>query len=132
MIYNLRQYLETNIPSVLFVSNGFRPNSPAECVAVIQNSGEAEPWYDRQDVAIQILSRAKTSVVARENIMLVYNQLLHRFGLMLPTTTVRGIVYPAIKTYRFVPNQVPGYLGVDNENGEMWSVNFTTTTTLLQ
>ena len=99
-----------------------------------QTGGEVQHDINRSDPVVQFLSRAGSSIVAKKQIDDVYELLKNKLGVLLPAKTidegtVREIVYPAVKTYRIVPNQLPGYIGADNTNHEMWSVNFTITTT---
>jgi hypothetical protein len=128
MIYNLVEYCSVQLPSINFTANGFNPDSPIECVAISQTGGDPAPWYDRNDYSVQILSRASSAPVAKENADSVFNLLKKRFGLQLPSVTVNSILYPAITTYQFVWRQEPSYIGADDENLEMWSFNLTVTT----
>ena len=94
-----------------------------------QTGGDVVHHYDRSDLAVQFLSRAGSSVVAKEQIDDVYELLKNKLRILLPEKTVKAKVYPAVQTYRIVPMQVPGYIGADDVNLEMWSVNFIITTT---
>jgi hypothetical protein len=129
MIYNLVEYCTTQLPSINFIANGFSPGSSIESVAIIQSGGDPNPWYDRNDYAIQVLSRAKDVTVAKANADSVFNLLTKKFGVELPSVTVNSVLYPSIITYRFRENQIPSYIGTDDENLEMWSFNLTVTTT---
>ena len=128
MIYNLGAYLVTQLPAIDFVINGWIKSSPANSVMLRQTGGDVIHHYDRSDYAVQFLSRAESSVAAKEQIDAVYNLLKNKLGILLPAKTVNAIVYPEVQTYRIVPMQVPGYIGADNANLEMWSVNFIVTT----
>ena len=129
MIYNLLQYLKTNLPTIDFVANGWNPDSDQDTVMISETGGDPKHWYDRTDWAVQILSRGKNTNIAKENADDVYNLLKNRFGLTLPQVIVNGVVYEAIKTYQISPLQTPSYLGATPENLEMFSFNLTITTT---
>ena len=129
MIYNLTGYLVTQLPAIKFVANGWVKTSPVESVMLRQTGGDVVHHYDRSDFAVQFLSRAESSVIAKELIDDVYEKLKNKLRILLPAKTVNAIVYPAVQTYRIVPVQIPGYIGADNANLEMWSVNFIITTT---
>ena len=128
MIYNLTAYLVTNLPAVDFVANGWTEESPANSVLVRQTGGDVVHHYDRTDFAVQFISRAESAVVAKEQIDDVYDLLKNKLGVLLAAKTINTVVYPAVQTYRIVPMQAPGYIGADDVNGEMWSVNFIITT----
>jgi len=128
MIYNLMGYLITQLPAIDFVANGWVEASPVNSVLLRQSGGDFANWYSRKDFAIQILSRAETSVVAKEQIDDVFDLLKNKLRLLLPAKTVNSVVYPAVQTYQTSPVQVPGYIGADEANLEMWSVNFRITT----
>ena len=128
MIYNLTSYLATQLPTIDFVVNGWVKGSPSDSVMLRQTGGNIEHWYPRKDFAIQILSRAETSVVAKEMIDDVFDLLKNKLQLLLPAKTVNSVVYPAVQTYQTSPVQVPGSIGADEANLEIWSVNFIITT----
>ncbi len=128
MIYNLMAYVILKLPLLNFVPNGWSKNSPVNSVMLRQTGGVVQHHYDRSDFAIQFLSRAESSIIAKEQIDSVYNLLKNQLNILLPAKTINLIVYPAVQTYRIVPIQIPGYIGADDINMEMWSVNFTITT----
>ena len=129
MIYNLVQYLTTELVTTSFVANGWMANSPQNSVLVKQSGGDVKHFYERSDWRVQILSRAENIVTSKEQIELVYAKLKNKFGLLLPQVTVNGIIFAAVKTYQISPIQVPGYLGADEMNLEMWAFNLIITTT---
>lgn len=128
MIYNLVQYLLTNLTSINFVANGFNPESDQDAVMVRETGGEPQHWYDRTDWAVQVISRSKNVAIAQLNAYSVYNLLKNKFGLLLPEATVGEDVYSAIQTYQVSPLQTPNYLGADDKHLEMFSFNLTITT----
>ena len=126
--FNLKQYLINEIPAITFISNGYSPNSPQECVAVIGTGGSTQHNFDRTDWSVQILSRADSKFQARRNSYDVYEKLKNRFGLTLPAVTVGGVLYESFIAWQIIPIQVPGYIGADNNSREMFSFNITLTT----
>ncbi len=128
MIFNLVQYLRNNLTSLTFSVNGFDPDSVEDQLMVSETGGEPQHWYPRTDWTVQILSRAGSSVVAKENIESVYTLLENKFGIVLPAVTVNNVVYPLVQTYQISPIQTPGYIGASREHLEMFSFNLTITT----
>jgi len=129
MIYNLVNYLATQLTSLIFIADSWSVDSAKESILIKQTGGEPKHWYDRTDWTVQILSRAASSVDAKKNIELVYAKLKNRFGLTLPQVTVNGEVFSAVIAYQISPMQAPSSIGADDINLEMWSFNVTITTT---
>ena len=128
MIYNLVEYLKNQLTSITFIANGWTQDSAIESILITQTGGEPNHSFDRTDWNVQIMSRAKSSVKAKENIDYVYDLLKNRFGLELSAVTVNSKVYPSIKTYQILPMQAPNYLGADEQGLEMWVFNIVVTT----
>ena len=128
MIYNLLEHLKTELTSIIFALGGWGVNAPEECTTLIENGGISNHYNIREDYSIQIMSRAMDINIARANIYLVFEEVNNRFGLVLPEVTVGDTVFPEIKTYQISPIQIPGYLGADRSNLEMWSFNIMVTT----
>lgn len=120
MIYNLAQLLKDNTSLTIFV-NGYDDDTRG--VAVNQTGGEESFMSIKNDFTVQFMSRADTRVAAYEDIMTVYNYLKNRFIVVLPEVTINEITYPSITVYGFVPIQIPGYVGTDENRLHMWSVN---------
>lgn len=123
MIYNLFEYISTALPNISFVANGFDIDTPEDAIAINKEGGTPTPNFPRTEHAVQIFSRARTTVNSQYNIMRVFNLLKNRFHLLLPSVTVNDIFYDEIQTYQITANQEPGYLGNDDKNGEMYSFN---------
>ncbi|MBA7546172.1 hypothetical protein ES705_38555 [subsurface metagenome] len=129
MIYNLGAYVVAQLPAIDFAINGWTKKSPENSVMLRQTGGDVIHHYDRSDYAVQFLSRAGSSVEAKEQIDAVFNLLKNKLGVALPEKVMEdATVYPKVQTYRIVPMQLPGYIGADDANLEMWSVNFIVTT----
>lgn len=128
MIYNLVGYVQSQLATIVIVANGWEPNSPKDSVTISQSGGEVKHYYNRKDFIVQVLSRAKSSIVAKTQIEAVFDLLLNKFGLVLPQVTVGSTVHSAVTTYQISPVELPGYIGADRANLEMWSLNFIITT----
>lgn len=123
MIYNLYNYIKTQLTDLSLIVNGWEKDSPEESITMILRVGDPDHYDIRQESAVQFLSRAMDSNIALSNINEVYSLLKNRFGLVLPEVTVGETVFPEIKTYQISPMQSPGYIGSDGANLEMWSFN---------
>jgi hypothetical protein len=128
MIYNLVAYFKAQLPSLNFVANGWNPESPIDSLMIRQTGGEPQHWYDRTDWSVQIISRSKNPVLSKTQIDQAYSEIKNKFGIELPQVTVDGTVHSAVKTYQISPIEAPGYIGADEENLEMWSLNLSITT----
>lgn len=127
MIYNLYQYLLTNLSSLVFNMHGWDLQSKEQSIAILETGGSPDHDNIKSDTAIQFLSRSLDTNIARSNIYQVYTLLKNRFGLVLPEITVGETLFPEVKTYQISPIQVPGYLGADGRNLEIWSFNIIVT-----
>lgn len=123
MIYNLVEYLKTQLPSLVFVANGWNPNSPKDSITVRQSGGEVWHWYPRTEYLVQVKSRSDSPILAESQIRQVYETLKNKFGIELPAVTIDGTLFAAVKTYQISPIETPGYIGADETNLEMWSLN---------
>ena len=127
MIYNLVKYLSDDLPALSFVANGWEPNSERDSIMVRQSGGTAKQ-YNRNDYMVQIISRAKNVVIAKTQIETVFAKLKYKYGLELTAVTIGVVVHDAVKTYQIAPIELPGYVGADKTNLEMWSFNSVITT----
>ena len=130
MIYNLVQYIKNSIAGYEVTCNGWQAGTTDRAANVSESGGDPHPWIKRNDFNIQIIARAKVKTTARVDIMAIYT-LLHKHGwagLTLPSATVDSIIYPAVKVWKIVAVQLPGYIGADANGREEFSVNFTITT----
>ena len=123
MIYNLVQYLITNLPSFSFVANGLNSGSPNTVTIVSDTGGMVDHNTGRKDFTVQILSRSKDNFTVQKQSQTIFDLINNKFGLILPEVTVSGTVFPEIKTYRIVSLQAPGYIGTSEDNYEMYSFN---------
>jgi len=123
LIYNLVKYLVDGNPGLSYCANGFKENSPDDCTSVNEGQGIEQSWYNREDITIQVVSRALKGTTARINNKSSYNLIKKKYGLTLPEVTVESVVYPAVKTWAIRPVTTPTYIG-DDENGRpMYTFN---------
>ena len=127
MIYNLVKYLSDQLPALSFVTNGWEPNSERNSIMIRQTGGDQKP-FNRKDYMAQVMSRAKNTVIAKTQVDAVFDLLKYKYGLLLPAVTIGVVVHAAVQTYQVAPIALPGYIGADNENLEMWSFSLTITT----
>lgn len=128
MIYNLLQYLIINLATIAFVSNGFQQDTIDNAVNVSEGGGIPDPQIDRKDFVIQVMSRAKDKPKARKLSYDVYNLINKKFGLTLPSDTVDGESFPAVKTWKITAVALPGFIGNDENGRPLFSTNYTVTT----
>lgn len=128
MVYNLVEYVNTQLPTLIIVVDGFVTDSPQESLTFINQGGDEAHWINRGDWSIQVLSRALNQFNAKYNIEQIYNLLLNRIHLPLPEVTVNSILYPSIIAYQISPVQKPTYIGADDKNLETYSYNMIVTT----
>ena len=128
MVYNLVEYVNIQLPTLIIIADGFANDSPQESLTFIQQGGDEAHFYERGDWAIQVLSRSESVFMAKLNIEQVYNLLLNRIHLQLPEVTVNSIYYPSIMAYQISPVQKPAYIGADDKNLETYSYNMIVTT----
>jgi hypothetical protein len=128
MVYNLVQYIDDNTSLTLNV-NGFQPDSQNDVVSINEGSGDEQPWFDRKDTTIQVLSRATDRTTARKNSYTVYDLIKKKYGLSLPTVVVSGDTYSSLTAWGIRPVNTPQY-AYDDDNGRAiysFTVEITTT-----
>lgn len=127
MIYNLYEYLKSELPSINFVVDGWENDSDIESVLLTATGGDPQHWFDRTDDTVRVLSRSNSKVFAKQRADNVYNKLKNRFGLTLPAANVGGVDYPEFIAAQISPIQSPGYIGADDNANHIYSVNFKVT-----
>lgn len=128
IIPNLAEYLRTVFPDYTFVNDGFLEGMGSDVVAVVDNGGETRPYYDRIDVAVQVLARGVSRPGTGRRIAEVADHLRGRFGgQVLPEVIVEGVTYPEVITAAIIAQTKAGYIGIDENRLHMWSANFTVT-----
>ena len=97
-------------------------NSPDRCQVVLE-SGGGTLYYDlpdRIDLLIQVITRAKTQMTARNDAWEIYQALHGAAGWDLPIIT-SGITYEAMTIEAIAP---PQYIGEDENRRFEYSCNF--------
>ena len=128
MIYNLVAYLKTQFSTYSFVNDGWQKESPDTCICINDSGGTPSHTHNRTDYMVQVLSRSRDKVKAKEASSSVYEKLKNVFSLTLPATTIKSIVYPAVKTWQISPIQTPSFIGCDHEGRNLYSFNLKITT----
>ncbi len=123
MIYNLTNYLKTQLTTYTFIANGWRKDSPDESIIVNDDGGIPDHYDFKMDLTVQILARSRDSVTSRKYATDVYDLLLNRFGLTLPEVTIDLVTYPAVNTAQISPIQRPAFIGMDDEGRALYSFN---------
>lgn len=131
MIYNLAALLRAQFPAERFYVHGRVAVPPETTVPerchVLNDSGGSEqptlpPRY--QVLTVQLISRDRDGPRAKKMAEDVFAFLQGRFGLVLPTATVAGVVYPAVTTAQISALQVPTSLGPDEDGRHEYSTNY--------
>jgi hypothetical protein len=128
MIYNLVNYLLTQLPTIEFVANGFNKQSPDEAMLVQQTGGDHNHRDIRKDYTIQFLCRSRDSVDGKGIAEQVYAEMQNKFRVLLPEVIIATVTYPEVQTAQISPIQLPAYIGTDEEGRHMWSFNMVVTT----
>lgn len=121
MIYNLKQYFKLAFPNYNYAVNGAHPSSPNELIILNDTTSNPAPWIDRNDITVQIFSRAKSPLGAQQQIQDVFSIVDRYFDIVLPEVTETlednsTITFPEIKAYQMIPLQRPTWFGYD-QNG---------------
>lgn len=119
MIYNLVQYLRNELPSETIYFNVKDLNSltglvPDRLIIVQDTGGEETPWFQFQTQNYQIITRDIDSPKARKLIDDVCGKIVNKFGLILPSKIIDGVLYDSVQTAQISYNTLPQSLGVDN------------------
>lgn len=123
MIYNLFSWIKDNFTSYEFVVNGFHPESANECIAVTDNGGSLDHYYERTEYTVQILVRTLDNVTGKQRADEIFTFLKNKFHVTLAEVSVNGVVYSAITVAQISPLQTPSALGVDTEGRWLWTFN---------
>lgn len=101
------------------------PSSPDECSVVLESGGAALHFDlpDRVDKMIQVISRAKTYMTARDNAWTIFNALHGEAG----WTTDLTAIAPATQDYEAMTIEAladPQYIGQDDKDRYEFSTNY--------
>ena len=127
MIYNLVQLLKTNFPTETFYANQEMTTqgivADKRCI-VMESGGTDRPdtRLIRQRVQFNIrdLDGPKARVFAYQ----IYNYLQSRWGLILPSVTVDGVLFPQIESAELTAIQIPQSMGKDDNGRSVFVFNF--------
>jgi hypothetical protein len=129
MIYNLVSYLKGEFTTETIFANVINKiypvaQVPDRCCTLYEDGGSDSPYFRYKQTTIQVISRDKDAVKARELAFKIYNKINSRFGLVLPAVTVGGANFPQVQIAEISANVVPQVLGFD-ENGRCeYSTNY--------
>lgn len=128
MIYNLSEYFKNKFPAELFYTNGriklaLQDIIPDRNVLLLGSGGGETPWVQWRSSTVQILCRDADTVRASELADTIFDDIVSRFGLILPTAIVDGAVYPPIQTGAITAIQVPYNLGAIDDGRYLVTFN---------
>lgn len=129
MIWNLAQYLIIKFPAEKFYFDakdivGTSDKVPDRIILIQETGGIPVPIIKNVTDMIQIITRDIDIPKARDLAMLIYNDINNRFGLILPSNIVDGIMYPAIQTGQISAISKPQSLGYDEQGRAEFSTNY--------
>ena len=121
------QLLKTNFPTETFYANQEMTTqgivADKRCI-VMESGGTDRPdtRLIRQRVQFNIrdLDGPKTRVFAYQ----IYNYLQSRWGLILPSVTVDGVLFPQIESAELTAIQIPQSMGKDDNGRSVFVFNF--------
>lgn len=123
MEYNLTNWLRTNTGLDIKV-NGRPVNETGDSIILNAKGGPVAARELRNDYAVQVQVKNSDPVDAKQNIDIVYNEMLNRYCMTLPEVTVKGKVYAEVTVAQMSPMQSPAYIGTDENGLHLWTVNF--------
>lgn len=102
-----------------YYANEFPTNAPDDCgyVRLFGGFGPSE-WTPKQRPTLQVVVRAKSGVTAEQRAWAVFTAFHRRLNWAIGTQKVSS---------SFADQSVPLYLGLDENNRPMYSINFTLT-----
>jgi hypothetical protein len=129
MIYNIVQYLRDELPTETIYPNAaikINPaiNIPDRIVIVKETGGIETAWFQFQTRTIQIICRDIDQPKARSLALEVHSKINNKFGLLLPSITVDGTVYPQIESAQISANALPQSVGFEPEGRAEFSTNY--------
>jgi hypothetical protein len=129
MIYQLRQYLEDNLPGENIYANLILNKStdkfiPARMVLLSENPSTIQPRTLWTNKGLQVITRDKDPVKARKLAWDVMTLLDEKFSITINSVTVDGNVYPAVLISQISANGEPQSIGEDEEGRAEFSTNY--------
>lgn len=129
MIDQFVAWLKTQFPTYTFIQDNFDKRSPNECTLVRSTGGEIAHDHDRRDPTLQFLTRNRDRYECKKQSNTIFEGIINRFHLTIPSVTIGTDVYPSFVAARIVPIQLPGLIGSDDEMRFMYSFNIIVTKT---
>jgi hypothetical protein len=127
MIYNLVQYIRNNLAGETIMPNirDLTSDQVPDRIVIAKDAGGVETsWFLLESVAVQIYTRDIDAPKARALARDVYNIINNKFGLILPSITVDGILYNEIQTAQISANSLPQSIGYDANGRAEYSTNY--------
>ncbi len=117
MIFNLGQYLRTKFPAETIYINSISGSNVPDRLIVIRDTGGTEKlWYRYSEPTVQILTRDFGAPASRKLSFEIFEELVSKFGLILPAIIIGSDTHPVIQTAQISAIQKPYLLDTD-ENG---------------
>jgi hypothetical protein len=129
MIYQLRQYLEDNLPNENIYANLVLNIStddfiPDRMILLTENPSTIQPRTLWTNKGLQVITRDVDAVKSRKLAWDVMALLDEKFSLTINSVTVDGNVYPAIEISQISANGEPQSIGLDEESRAEFSTNY--------
>lgn len=129
MIYQLAELLRNQFPTETVYINGRilvagQESIPDRNLLLNETGGNEQPWTKYSSPTVQVISRDVDAPKARKLSYDVLEFLTGRFGVILPSITVGGVLFPAIQTAQISAIQLPYNLGADSEGRIEFTTNY--------
>lgn len=129
MLYNLIEYLRTELPAEVIYPNFYQLISgqtivPDRACIVRETSGAITPWFQFARSTFQVITRDQSLTKAREFAYSIYGIINNKFGLILPSVIVNSLLYNSIHTGQISAIQQPYCLGPDEQGRTEYSTNY--------
>lgn len=127
MIYNLTQLLKTQFPTETFYANQEMTTqgivADKRCI-VAESGGTERPDTRLVRQRVQFNVRATDGPKARAFAYQIYDYLQSRWGVILPSVTVDGVLFPQIESAELSSIQTPQSMGKDDSGRSVFIFNF--------
>jgi hypothetical protein len=129
MIYNIQQYLESNLTNEIIFANTRKKISPNEDipdrnVLIMESPGTSEAWTGWTAKGMQVITRDIDMPKARKLAWDVFDFLNDKFSITLNAITIDGNIYPAIEILQISANSEPDSIGDDEQGLSEFSTNY--------
>jgi hypothetical protein len=129
MIYQFCKYLETEFPTETIYRNvrGIifpATEVPARNILIKETGGTRQAWSGYTEATLQIITRDVDMPKARQLGQEVYEEIIERYGQVLPAETVDGVTFPAIHSAQISAINEPQSIGADKNGRYEFSANY--------